>query len=216
MSPFITTKIPTEFEDDDTVAPWADFTPENQAANWRLAGSVQLANTGAGIPAMPPPARATPPADASAVAPDAAACQRRRACPRARGSSARRRGRRACPAASPSSGHRSPQPVAGDARGCREPAPGSRSFCDPPAARRRAHRRQVSCSRAAPAARRWLLDRAVAAGVLAAADDCRVAVRANRRHMDMDDNTQSSFSEKRRSTTKRESEIGRPDWASRN
>ena len=34
MSPFITTKIPTEFEDDDTVAPWADFTPENQAAKF--------------------------------------------------------------------------------------------------------------------------------------------------------------------------------------
>ena len=76
VSPFITTKIPTEFEDDDTVAPWADFTPENQAA--KLA---ELEAFNARIPdasAMPPPppvARAAPaPApDASAVAPDAAA-----------------------------------------------------------------------------------------------------------------------------------------------
>ena len=54
VSPFITTKIPTEFEDDDTVAPWADFTPENQAA--KLAElECSTANTGAGRPAMPPP-----------------------------------------------------------------------------------------------------------------------------------------------------------------
>ena len=53
VSPFITTKIPTEFEDDDTVAPWADFTPENQAA--KLA---ELEAFNARIPdasAMPPP-----------------------------------------------------------------------------------------------------------------------------------------------------------------
>ncbi len=72
VSPFVTTKIPTEFEDDDTVAPWADFTPENQAA--KLA---ELEAFNARIPdasAMPPPppvARTAPaPApDASAVAP---------------------------------------------------------------------------------------------------------------------------------------------------
>ena len=53
VTPFITTKIPTEFEDDDTVAPWADFTPENQAA--KLA---ELEAFNARIPdasAMPPP-----------------------------------------------------------------------------------------------------------------------------------------------------------------
>ena len=76
VSPFITTKIPTEFEDDDTVAPWADFTPENQAA--KLA---ELEAFNARIPdasAMPPPqpvacAAPAPAPDASAVAPDAAA-----------------------------------------------------------------------------------------------------------------------------------------------
>ena len=62
VSPFITTKIPTEFEDDDTVAPWADFTPENQAA--KLA---ELEAFNARIPAPdaaampPPPPVPTPP-----------------------------------------------------------------------------------------------------------------------------------------------------------
>ena len=76
VTPFITTKIPTEFEDDDTVAPWADFTPENQAA--KLAELEAFNARIPDAPAMPPPppvARAAPaPApDASAVAPDAAA-----------------------------------------------------------------------------------------------------------------------------------------------
>ena len=61
VSPFITTKIPTEFEDDDTVAPWADFTPENQAAKLAELG-VQCANTSAGrLGNAPPPPVPTPP-----------------------------------------------------------------------------------------------------------------------------------------------------------
>ena len=61
VTPFITTKIPTEFEDDDTVAPWADFTPEHQAA--KLAG---LDAFNGRLPALTVPPS---PVDASAAMP---------------------------------------------------------------------------------------------------------------------------------------------------
>ena len=55
VSPFITTKIPTEFEDDDTVAPWADFTPENQAAKLAELEAFNSRIPAPDAAAMPPP-----------------------------------------------------------------------------------------------------------------------------------------------------------------
>jgi hypothetical protein len=55
VSPFITTKIPTEFEDDDTVAPWADFTPENQAAKLAELEAFNSRIPAPDASAMPPP-----------------------------------------------------------------------------------------------------------------------------------------------------------------
>jgi len=63
VTPFITTKVPTEFEDDDTVAPWADFTPEHQAA--------KLASLDAFNGRLP--ALTAPPSPAARAAPDAMA-----------------------------------------------------------------------------------------------------------------------------------------------
>ena len=60
VSPFITTKIPTEFEDDDTVAPWADFTPENQAAKLAELEAFNSRIPAPDASAMPPPPQ-TPP-----------------------------------------------------------------------------------------------------------------------------------------------------------
>jgi hypothetical protein len=55
VSPFVTTKIPTEFEDDDTVAPWADFTPENQAAKLAELEAFNSRIPAPDASAMPPP-----------------------------------------------------------------------------------------------------------------------------------------------------------------
>ena len=55
VAPFITTKIPTEFEDDDTVAPWADFTPENQAAKLAELEAFNSRIPAPDAAAMPPP-----------------------------------------------------------------------------------------------------------------------------------------------------------------
>ena len=185
VSPFITTKIPTEFEDDDTVAPWADFTPENQAA--KLA---ELEAFNSRIPA--PDASAMPPPPPVPKSP-----------PRVSQSPGQFRtppGRPACPAASPSSGPvEQPSPVTPSSRGSREVVRSVIHRHSSSRARRRL--------RAAAAAGTALVDGAVASSwpPRTTVADC---ARADRRHPP---GSPTAWTTTTRPTTRRVSRVALPE-----